>query len=265
MVLYLLQTQPCSLIFLLDGNGVPAARTGMSKSSFRGSDDAVTLPFNIPANAMAVVELRKVANMIDELSGSDQTDLVLSMRSLADEIEEAVEKFGKITHSVTGKVVYAYEVDGFGSAYFMDDANIPSLLSLPYLGYVNADDETYLNTREAVLSTRTNPFYFSGEAGEGVGGPHKGYGMVWPMAIAVRALTSLDRDEVMGCLKMLVKSSAGRGFIHESFWKDNVTQFTRPWFAWANSLFSEVITMIIDEHPSIILLSDKNFTQTVQR
>jgi hypothetical protein len=162
------------------GNGVPAARTGMSKCAFRGSDDATTFPFHVPANAMAVVELRNVASMIEDLGNKDDLPLASDMAELADEIDAGIEKFGKITHSITKEVVYAYEVDGFGNAIFMDDANIPSLLSLPYLGYLDASDDVYQATRRAVLARDSNPFYFSGSAGAGVGGPHQGYGMVRP-------------------------------------------------------------------------------------
>jgi len=151
--------------------------------------------------------------------------------------------------------VYAYEVDGFGNSVFMDDANIPGLLSLPYLGYVAEDDEIYINTRDAVLARETNPFYFEGKVGAGVGGPHQGYGKVWPMAITVQALTSTSSSEIKRCLDMLVEATAGYGFMHESFNKDDATDFTRPWFAWANSLFGELVVKIMNEYPEMILKS----------
>lgn len=93
---------------------------------------------------------------------------------------------------MVGKV-FAFEVDGFGSAYFMDDANIPSLLSLPYLGYVDKNDPIYKNTRKFVLS-EYNPYFFKGEAGEGIGGPHVGPGYIWPMSIIMRVYTSDVRE-----------------------------------------------------------------------
>ena len=181
--------------------------------------------------------------------------MVDDLTFLAETIHEGIETFGKITHPLTGKEVYAYEVDGYGNFVFMDDANIPSLLSLPYLGYVDKDDPVYLNTREAVLSADTNPFFFQGRAGEGVGGPHAGYGMVWPMSIIVRALTTDDEAEIKACIDALVHSTAGTGFMHESFWKDDVKDFTRSWFAWANSLFGELIMKIVDEKNEHLLFT----------
>ena len=172
---------------------------------------------------------------------------------MADDIESGIYAHGVITHRVTGKRVFAYEVDGFGNSIFMDDANVPSLLALPYLGFVDRDDEIYLNTREAILSRSTNPFFFSGSAGEGVGGPHVGYGYIWPMGVIVRGMTSLDGGEVKKCLDMLVEATAGTGFMHESFWKDDAKVFTRSWFAWANSLFGEFLVSIMEEWPEMIL------------
>ena len=135
--------------------------------------------------------------------------------ALASSISGGIYAHGVITHSATGKPVFAYEVDGFGNSLFMDDANIPSLLALPYLGFAKDDDEIYLNTREAILSRDTNPFFFKGAAGEGVGGPHAGYGMIWPMGIAVRGMTSTDEEEISTCLEMLVEATANTGFMHE--------------------------------------------------
>ncbi|GMH99683.1 hypothetical protein TrLO_g1742 [Triparma laevis f. longispina] len=242
-----------------NGKGAPCARTNMSKCMFRPSDDATTLPFLVPANAMAVVELRETMKVIiSQLARKADTahinpyPIIDELKYLADEIDEGIQTWGKITHPITKKEVYAYEVDGYGNFVFMDDANIPGLLSLPYLGYVDKNDPVYLNTREAVLSEITNPFFFKGRAGEGIGGPHQGYGMIWPMGITVRALTSTDANEIKECLEMLVDATAHTGFMHESFWKDDANDFTRTWFAWANSLFGELIMTLMDEHPELL-------------
>ena len=140
---------------------------------------------------------------------------------------------------MNGKPHYVYEVDGFGSAYFMDDANIPSLLSLPYLGYVEKDTS----------STDTNPWYFEGRAGRGIGGPHQGTNMIWPMSIIMKALTSTDDAEIFDCLHLLETTHADMFYMHESFNKDNQFQFTRTWFSWANSLFGELILTLARERP----------------
>ena len=128
----------------------------------------------------------------------------------------------------------------------MDDANVPSLLAMAYLGDVDVNDRIYQNTRRFVLS-EDNPYYFSGKAGKGIGGPHVGYDMVWPMSIMMRAFTSTDDKEILECMQMLVDTDAGTGFMHESFHKDDATNYSRPWFAWQNTLFGELILKLIDD------------------
>jgi len=133
----------------------------------------------------------------------------------------------------------------------MDDANIPSLLSLPYLGACAPDDPIYRRTRAFVLS-QDNPYYFQGGAGEGVGGPHVGLEMIWPLGITMRALTSTDDTEIAHCLRMLKETHGGTGFMHESFHQDDSTRFTREWFAWANTLFGELILKVHRERPQLL-------------
>ena len=133
----------------------------------------------------------------------------------------------------------------------MDDANVPSLLSLPYLNAVSSNDQVYLNTRKFVLSSN-NPFFFKGTAGEGTGGPHAGLDMIWPLSIIMRGLTSNDSNEVKKCLQMLKHSNAETGFMHESFNKNDASNFTRKWFAWANTLFGEFVIHTSQRYPSII-------------
>lgn len=146
---------------------------------------------------------------------------------------------------------FAYEVDCNGNKVYMDDANIPSLLSLPYLGFLDLKDPGYLITRKRLLSLE-NPYFFSGRSGEGIGGPHVGYGYIWPMSIAIRALTSFDESEVLWCLETLKNSTNATGFMHESFWKDDPGRFTRAWFAWANSLLGELILTVAERFPRLI-------------
>ncbi|MPN33703.1 hypothetical protein SDC9_181194 [bioreactor metagenome] len=148
-------------------------------------------------------------------------------------------KYAVVEHPKYGKV-YAFEVDGFGNTYFMDDANIPSLLAMPYLNAVPKNDPIYQNTRKLVWS-KDNPYFFKGSAGEGIGGPHIGYDMIWPMSIIMRAQTSNSDEEILHCLRMLRDTDADTGFMHESFHKDNPANFTRKWFAWVNTLFGELI------------------------
>ena len=236
-------TQP-----LADGHTVPWRRTGMSRSPFRPSDDGCQFPFLVPANAMAVVALRDTADMLAKVG--QHADLSDRATKLAAEIEAGIRAYAVREHPTGGKV-FAYEVDGFGSASFMDDANVPSLLSLPYLGYCSHDDPLYLNTRKLVLGG-DNPYYSAGTAITGIGGPHVGPGWVWPIAITMQGLTSRDDAEVLACLRSLKATHAGTGFMHEAIWKDDAAKFSRPWFAWANSLFGELVVKVADERPAVL-------------
>ena len=221
-----------------DGYGHPVRPCGLIASMFRPSDDACTFPFLIPSNLFAVSILRKLAVMDSEFAQEST--------ALADEVEAAVEKYGIAEHPKYGRI-YAYEVDGFGNKLFMDDANIPSLLSLPYITDIAPDDAVYMNTRRFVLST-DNPYFFRGTAAEGIGGPHIGVGYIWPMSIIVRALTTTDKEERQQCLRWLENTDGGTGFMHESFWKDDPQKLTRKWFAWANSLFGELVIDMAAKH-----------------
>jgi meiotically up-regulated gene 157 (Mug157) protein len=139
-----------------------------------------------------------------------------------------------------GERIWAYEVDGLGGHVLMDDGNAPSLLSLPYLGACAADDPTYVATRRWVLSA-ANPWWFSGRAGEGVGSPHTGPRQVWPIALAIHGLTATTDAERLAAVRLLGSTHAGLFLAHESFDADDPTRFTRPWFAWANSLAGELL------------------------
>ncbi len=233
---------------LLDGVGAPALRCGMSKSPFRPSDDAAIFPFPIAANAMAVVCLRELATL---LRAKDlAADLAAEADALAAEIDAGIRAHGIARHPVHGEL-YAFEVDGFGSQALLDDANVPSLLALPYLGYCDACDPLYQNTRAFLLGPG-NPYYSEGAAGRGIGGPHIGRGWIWPMSILLQGLTSTDDMEILDCLRQLKATHAGTGFMHEAFWKDDATQFKRPWFAWVNTLFGELILHLADTRPHLL-------------
>lgn len=241
-------TEQASDTLAMKGRGLPVKRCGLVRSAFRPSDDATVWPLLIPANAMAVSCLRDTAAMLNQLRMRD--DLAKRAGELADEIDAAIRAHAIVTHREHGEI-FAFEIDGYGSAYCMDDANVPSLLSLPYLGYCGADDPVYQRTRAFILSD-ANPFYFRGPAGEGVGGPHVGMGMVWPMAVTMQALTSTDDAEIARCLHMLKTTHAGTGFMHETFDCNDPTCFTRRWFAWANTLFGELILHLHRTRPQLL-------------
>ena len=225
------------------GWGNPVNPVGLIVSSFRPSDDATTFDFLIPSNFFAVTSLRKAAEILVEVS--DDPETAKECLALASEVEEALREHAVVKHPKYGKI-YAFEVDGFGNRYLMDDANVPSLLAMAYLGDVSLDDKIYQNTRRFVWS-EDNPYFFKGEAGEGIGGPHIGYDYIWPMSIMMRAFTSSSDDEIKECIEMLMRTDAGTGFMHESFHKDDPSKFTRAWFAWQNTLFGELILKLISD------------------
>lgn len=232
----------------LHGYGYPGKKCGLSRCVFRPSDDETVFPYLIPANAMAVVYLRKIAPILEHISATDSAKLA---RNLADQIDQGIQDWGIVEHKKFGKI-YAYEVDGFGSNCIMDDPNIPSLLSLPYLEYCKTDDPVYKNTRKLILS-RWNSFFAKGEIACGVTSPHVGVcDHFWPMATIMQALTTEDEKEIIECLRILKKTHAGTFFMHESVDVDNDEHYTRPWFAWVNSLFGELILKIHKEHPRIL-------------
>jgi meiotically up-regulated gene 157 (Mug157) protein len=232
----------------LDGYGAPTRKVGLIHSMFRPSDDACVYPFLIPANLLAAACLRRLTAIVDatDRNAAFMTDC----QSLAQQIEQCVASHGRMTMS-GGSVVLAYECDAYGNQLFMDDANIPGLLSLPYLEACNSDDPLYERTRARVLSA-DNPYFFKGIAAEGIGGPHIGLRAIWPLGIMVRALTSEDDAEILTCLRWLSRTHAETGFMHESFDQDDASRFTRGWFAWANSLFGELILDIGRRKPALL-------------
>ncbi|MGC8865964.1 MAG: glycoside hydrolase family 125 protein [Bacteroidales bacterium] len=231
-----------------EGTGRPTRYTGMIHSMFRPSDDATLYPFSIPSNLFAAQALRQ----LEEMARIILKDSVLAQEcnNLASEVEAGIRKYGQAMHPVFGEI-YAYEVDGFGNGVFMDDANVPSLLSLAYLGIHKPTDEIYSRTREFVLSPE-NPWFLKGQAGEGNGSPHTGKENIWPMSIIMRAFTSQRDEEILFCLKQLLDTHAGTYFIHESFHKDDPYRFTRSWFAWANTLLGELIVKLYHEKPYLL-------------
>jgi len=230
------------------GYGNPINPTGLICSTFRPSDDSTIFSFLVPSNFFAVVSLRQLAHIFrqvfDEQTFSGECD------RLADEVEKALEMYAVQSHLNFGKIL-AFEIDGYGNRLYMDDAGIPGLLSTAYLGSFKTEDPVYQATRKFALSA-SNPYYFEGKAGKGIGSPHTGTDMIWPMSIIMQALTSKDTNEITDCLKILKSTHNETGFMHESFQKDQPQKFTRKWFAWTNTLFGELILKIYHENPQIL-------------
>jgi meiotically up-regulated gene 157 (Mug157) protein len=237
------KTERASDTMINDGWGAPVKPVGLIASAFRPSDDATTFLFLVPSNFFAVTSLRKAAEILTEVKRN--FSLAKECMELALEVENALKKYAIYNHAEFGEI-YAYEVDGFGNQLLMDDSNVPCLLGMAYLGDVDMDDPIYRNTRNFVWS-ENNPYFFKGTAGEGIGGPHIGYDMIWPMSIMMKAFTAKEDEEIKFCVKMLMETDADTGFMHESFHKDNPAKFTRKWFAWQNTLFGELILQLVDD------------------
>jgi uncharacterized protein len=232
----------------LDGYGNPARPVGMIFSMFRPSDDCCIYPLFVPANLFAIRSLQQLRQIASE--GIGDSELAAACQELLTALQAAVEQHASVEHPRFGKI-WAYEVDGYGNSNLMDDANAPGLLSLAYLGCCDAADPMYQRTRQFVLSS-DNPYFFKGSAAEGVGSPHTGLGQIWPMGIILRALTSTDDAEIVQCLRWLRNTTAGTDFMHESFDDNDPAKFTRPWFAWANTLFGELILNLANRKPGLL-------------
>ncbi len=220
------------------GTGSEVGITKMSWSGFRPSDDACKYGYLIPANMFAVVTLKYLVEILEKFY-PNQSEFQNQVTTLWQEIDEGIQKYGVIDHPKYGKM-YAYEVDGLGNYLLMDDANVPSLLSAPYLGYCQIDDEIYQNTRNFILSN-DNPYYYEGKIAKGVGSPHTPENYFWHIALAIEGLTTTSESEKKRILKQFIETDAGTNLMHEGINVDNPELYTRPWFSWANSMFAEFI------------------------
>ena len=218
------------------GHGSPVAETGLVWSGYRPSDDSCTYNYYIPGNMFICTVLTALRPLFIEKGDDERAKKCMD---LTETLRRAIEKYGKTT-TPDGSEVYALETDGMGHYNVMDDANIPNLLSIPYYDYPFADKKLYENTRAYMLSER-NPYYYEGSAITGIGSPHTPEGYVWPLSLIIQAMTSTDPEEIERCVKMVASSTGGTYYIHEGVYKDDDKIYTRPWFAWANSLFADLV------------------------
>lgn len=207
---------------------------GLIWSGFRPSDDACVYGYNIPENMQAAVALEHIAEIAREVY--HDPELEVQAADFAKEVREAIARCAFVPQ----QDYYAYEVDGYGQYLVMDDANMPSLLAMPYFGWCEKEDPAYLATRKVLLSSQ-NPYYYAGKALAGIGSPHTPSDYVWDIAVAVQGLTSSSAEEQMECIRMMVKNDAGTFQMHEGIHVDDPMQYTRPWFSWANSMFCELV------------------------
>ncbi len=265
--------------------------TGLIRSAFRPSDDATILGFYIPANAMMAVELKRTAAILRSTGDKEDAVLAQTAERWSTSIANGVWEHGVVTHRKYGDV-FAYEVDGYGSAILMDDANYPSLMALPLMGFLPRDDLTYTNTRKMLLDKATNPYYLKGRQFKGIGGPHIGLQNAWPMSLLFQAQTSEDDEEILECLDLVLKSSR-LGLVHESIDVNYRASYTRKfsgllsfflffqsstgssaltnrekkvlthspgsWFAWANGVFAETILDLAKRKPHLIFKDNKPY------
>lgn len=238
----------------LSGYGNPLNAVGLIRSSFRPSDDACIFQYLIPSNAHMYTELTRVIPTLKSYNDPKIMSVSLStiLQSIADSVYEGIEKHAIVNHPIYGDV-YAYEIDGFGGVNLMDDANIPSLLSLADVGYLNKSNKVYQNTRKMILSS-SNPYYIRGKFISGIGGPHVGLKYAWPMSILVQIRTSDDEEEITKLLEIIKTTTGGLGLIHEGVKVNSPMgqSYTRPWFSWANSEFAKTIIDLGDRKPWLI-------------
>ncbi|KAM0542405.1 hypothetical protein ACHAO7_009959 [Fusarium culmorum] len=233
------------------GNGEPKLANGLVACSHRPSDDLSVFNYITSDNAMMSVELDNVADVLDK--ARSQKNLAKTLRSHAKTIRQAV-----WNHTLTSNGIFAYETNGYGGQYIMDDANVPSLVSLPYLGFLDRSDKTYQKTK-SLLFSRANPYYAVGKTFRGIGGPHANATNPWPMAHVSAIYGTDDDDEIKERLNIILENTSGLGLIHESVNIYNSTVFTRPWFAWANSYFAEMVLDLAERKPGLIFKDDKPY------
>jgi hypothetical protein len=219
------------------GRGSPVKYTGMVWTGFRPSDDPDRYHFNIPDNMFASVVMRDLSSIERDVWHDGR--MSADAWGLSVEIQRGIEQYGTLELAPFGRI-YAYEVDGRGHANVMDDANIPSLLSIPYFGYLPKTNSLYLATRKFALSDR-NPYFYRGKYAQGIGSPHTPHGYIWPLALCVQALTATDDAEVNRVFGWIAVSDVGDHRLHESFNADWPESYTREDFAWPNALYAQLV------------------------
>ncbi len=220
-----------------NGKGRDVGYTGMIWTGFRPSDDACYYNFLIPSEMFAVVALGDMAEI--ERDVYHNVVKANEAKSLRDEVQRGIQTYGLVLVPKYG-YIYAYEVDGLGHAILTDDANMPSLLSAPYMGYTTPDDRYYENTRRFLLS-QDNPLFYQGQVARGIGSLHTPDHWIWPLALIMQGLTATADTEKQDVLKQILASDPGDHLLHESFDPNDPKRFTRQDFGWPNALFSEFV------------------------
>jgi meiotically up-regulated gene 157 (Mug157) protein len=227
-----------------------------NKSSFRNIDDSSIFPYNIPENCLLVSTFKLLLecfddnNIFKELKEKFEP-FKKDIKNTIESVEKAIYEKGVIIDPNNGEKYFAFEIDGYGNYYFMDEPGYPSLISLPFFNFCPASNEIYINTRKRILSER-NPYFIKGKYGKGCSSSHSYRKYNWPLFTIMQGLTSIDKEEIKYCLKMLIESAGDKFFMHESYDIDDADKYTREWFAWANSFFGVFIDFIIEKYPELI-------------
>ena len=239
------------------GRGNPCKTCGLIKTSFRNSDDSALFPYNIPENALLVSTFKLLLECFNHNDIEEQIKVKFEpfkeeIKNIADAVEKSIYEHGVIIDPINKEKYFAFEVDGYGNYYFMDEPGYPNLISLPFLQFCSTSNEIYINTRKRILSER-NPYFIKGKFGYGCSSSHSYRRYNWPLFTIMQGLTSVDKEEIKNCLKMLIESAGNKYFMHESYDIDDINKYTREWFAWANSFFGVFVDFILEKYPDIIL------------
>ena len=230
------------------GRGNPSKSNDLIKSSFRNSDDCTLFSYNIPENAFLVVTFKKLIEILEKFK--PKFEKINKLKEISNKIYKSIFLNG-VFKDENNNNFFAFEIDGFGNYYFMDEAGYPNLISLPFFGFLSNEDEIYKTTRKKILSSR-NPYYIKGKFGDGLSSSHGNRKYIWTLFTIMRGLTSNDKNEVEECLNLLVNSAVKTGFMHESFDVDDVDKFTREWFCWANSFFGVFVEFVVEKFPDVV-------------
>jgi uncharacterized protein len=209
----------------------------MSWSGFRPSDDKCYYGYHVPANIFAAAGLERVLEINKRVWMSE--DFERKARKLLQDIEGGIRDHGTVK-TKSGDQMYAYEVNGRGAALKdFDDANVPSLLSIPLLGWSGYNNTVYRTTRSRIMNPELNNRYHVGAKLVGQGSPHTPLGYVWPMSFAITALTAEGtKEEIAKSMLFELQQSldaACNDAAHEGV--SSSTGCPSSWFEWSNALF----------------------------
>lgn len=233
------------------GRGNPCKNSLLIKSYFRCSEDCCLFPYNIPENALVYVTFKQLKEILEK-KNVQYNSLIIELETISNNLYEGIKKNGIKTDEKTGEKFYVYEIDGYGNYYFMDEPRYPSLLSLPFFGFCEFNDEIYLNTRKRILSSR-NPYYIVGKIGSGESSAHSFRNYNSTLFTIMRGLTSRNLKEIEECIDLIVKSTTNFNYLNEYFDINNVNYYVNFPFAYANSFFCVLIDKCLEEYPDLLL------------